>query len=209
MPAKTKRTTTRSKVKSKVRAVPDISELLEDSTASQSAVASETAPTTSRRRAKPTRESVDQLFISFLERLDAECVQSKENKQRKVSARTWRSLAKEAKALHNQSLKLMKKTKTTGSSNGSGFMKPVRISKEMAKFTGWDVSEPKSRVDVTKFLCKYIKDNDLQNPEDRRQILADKKLAKLLNYDLAKDGVPLTYFYLQKKIQAHFAPSTK
>jgi chromatin remodeling complex protein RSC6 len=99
----------------------------------------------------------------------------------------------------------MKKTKVNGASNGSGFMKPVKISKEMAKFTGWDGRELKSRVDVTKYLCNYIKNNDLQNEADRRQIKPDKKLAKLLNYDEKKDGCPLTYFYLQKKMQPHFS----
>jgi len=57
---------------------------------------------------------------------------------------------------------------------------------------------------VTKYICNYVKELDLQNPEDRRQILADKKLAKLLDYDREKDGEALTYFYLQKKIQPHF-----
>jgi upstream activation factor subunit UAF30 len=84
----------------------------------------------------------------------------------------------------------------------SGFLKKVPISKEMAKFTGWDSSELKSRVDVTKSLCNYIRENNLQNPKDRRQILPDVKLTKLLN--IKKGDPPLTYYRIQSCIKPHF-----
>jgi chromatin remodeling complex protein RSC6 len=77
----------------------------------------------------------------------------------------------------------------------------------MAKFTGWDPTELKSRVDVTKFICAYVKDHNLQNPEDRRQILADPKLTKLLKYDVKKEGNPLTYFRIQTSLKNHFPKS--
>lgn len=83
----------------------------------------------------------------------------------------------------------------------SGFLKPVPISNAMASFTGWSPTELKSRVDVTKFLCSYIKDNNLQNPTDRRQIILDSKLTKLLDY---KEGTPLTYFDMQSHLKKHF-----
>jgi chromatin remodeling complex protein RSC6 len=83
----------------------------------------------------------------------------------------------------------------------SGFLKPVPISNAMASFTGWSPTELKSRVDVTKFLCSYIKDNNLQNPSDRRQIILDSKLTKLLDY---KEGAPLTYFDMQSHLKKHF-----
>ena len=74
----------------------------------------------------------------------------------------------------------------------------------MAKFTGWDKDELRSRVDVTKFLCQYIRENNLQNPKDKRQILADSKLQKLLKYDPKKESDPLTYFKLQSSLKPHF-----
>jgi chromatin remodeling complex protein RSC6 len=73
----------------------------------------------------------------------------------------------------------------------------------MAKFTGWDQSELRSRVEVTKFICNYVKENNLQNPTDKRQIVSDKKLSKLLDYN-SKEEKPLTYFYLQTKLKSHF-----
>ena len=84
-------------------------------------------------------------------------------------------------------------------------MKPVKISKEMTDFTGWAPDELKSRVDVTKYICGYIREKDLQNPKDRRQIQPDTKLQALLH--LSKKDLkdePLTYYTLQKKIQGHF-----
>ena len=81
-------------------------------------------------------------------------------------------------------------------------MKPVEISSEMRKFTGWD-NEPKSRVQVTKYICDYIKKNDLQNPADRRQIRPNSQLKKLLRLKGAQEN-PLTYYSLQKHIQHHF-----
>jgi len=88
----------------------------------------------------------------------------------------------------------------------SGFLKPVPISNAMASFTGWSPTELKSRVDVTKFLCSYIKDNNLQNPTDRRQIILDSKLTKLLDY---KEGTPLTYFDMQSHLKKHFPKAVK
>jgi upstream activation factor subunit UAF30 len=83
-------------------------------------------------------------------------------------------------------------------------MKPVRISNEMAQFTTWDQSQLYSRNVVTKFICDYVRDNKLQNPEDRRQILCDEKLASLLKFDRQNSSSPLTYPGIQKYMQHHF-----
>jgi chromatin remodeling complex protein RSC6 len=65
----------------------------------------------------------------------------------------------------------------------SGLQKPVKIAPEMAVFAGWKEGDLHSRVDVTKVICKYIKDHDLQNPENRREILLDKKLKDILKFE--------------------------
>lgn len=93
-----------------------------------------------------------------------------------------------------------------GTSN-SGFKKPVRISQEVADFTGWSVDEPRSRIDVTNFICNYIGQNKLQKPGDGRVILADERLSNLLQYDSEKHG-PLTYASIQKFLAKHYQPYT-
>lgn len=143
--------------------------------------------------------------------LEQELETTRADKQRNVGVKVWRTMLKEIKKLHRVTARATKKTRKRNpvdkNAPPSGFQKPVKISSEMSKFTGWNPEEHKSRVDVTNFICNYIRENDLQNPEDRRQILADKRLARLLRYDESNDEQPLTYFYLQKKIQHHFPKS--
>lgn len=115
-----------------------------------------------------------------------------------------RTLNKNVKQVHQKVKRFKNKknrVKRTGETK-SGFMMPMKISDEMCKFAGWTNNEPKSRVDVTKTLCAYIKEHDLQDPKDRRKIKPDEALAKLLSY--TPDSKPLTYFRLQQLIQPHF-----
>ena len=166
-------------------------------------------PVSEKRRRDVTRETVERDFDDLLRMLSEETqhIQSTEGKNSSVSVKLLRQLVKRVKSLKSDTQRVSKqRTRSSRPVNtSSGFMKPVKISKEMSKFVGWNPEELKSRVSITKALCQYIKDNDLQNPEDRRQIVPDSKLAKLLNYDQKVDGKPLTYYYLQQKIQPHFS----
>ena len=101
----------------------------------------------------------------------------------------------------------VKRQMSADMSKTSGFLKPVSVSNEVSTFAGWSKGEQHSRVDVTKFICEYVKKNDLQNPKDRRQILPDKKLRSLLKLK-ENEKEPLTYYSLQRHIQPHFIKST-
>jgi chromatin remodeling complex protein RSC6 len=52
-------------------------------------------------------------------------------------------------------------------------MKPLQPSKELAAVVG---SSPLPRTEVVSKVWDYIKSNNLQNPENKREILADAKL---------------------------------
>jgi chromatin remodeling complex protein RSC6 len=52
-------------------------------------------------------------------------------------------------------------------------MKPLQPSTELAAVVG---SSPLPRTEVVSKVWEYIKTNNLQNPENRREILADDKL---------------------------------
>jgi upstream activation factor subunit UAF30 len=84
-------------------------------------------------------------------------------------------------------------------------MKPVNISDELRKFINLseeEKTEPITRVLITQKLCQYIKENNLQKPEDKREILPDADMKKL--FDITTDETEkLTYYSMQKKIQAH------
>jgi chromatin remodeling complex protein RSC6 len=87
----------------------------------------------------------------------------------------------------------------------SGFAKPTVISDELCDFLGMTHGTEMARTEVTKQLTKYIKSNELQDESNRRRIIPDKKLKKLLNVG---EGQEVTYFNLQKYMKVHF-PSSK
>jgi len=159
------------------------------------------------KRGVPTRESVLSSFDEIVKSIEAETETLREGDGKTKGVKFLRTLGKRLKILRNQSSRIIKDKRVStkkNTNNNSGFLKPVKISTEMAKFTGWDKDELKSRVAVTKYLCDYIRNNNLQNPKDKRQILADAKLQKLLKYDPKKETEPLTYFKLQSALKGHF-----
>ena len=91
--------------------------------------------------------------------------------------------------------KVGKRKKRAGNRQPSGFVKPTKISNELATFLGKEKGAEMARTDVTREINKYIRANNLQDPKNGRHILADSKLKKLLK--LKKDD-NLTYFNLQK-----------
>ena len=182
-------------------------------TTSTEAVTDETDGTESKekKRTAPTRDSVIQSFEELIKSVETEVESLRESENKTKGVKFLRTLNKKLKVLKNQSARIIKAKRTTtrknSTNNNSGFLKPVKISKEMAKFTGWETDSLHSRVAVTKYLCDYIKQHNLQNPEDRRQIIADEKLKKLLKYDVKKEGEPLTYFRVQTCLKNHFIKS--
>ena len=95
-----------------------------------------------------------------------------------------------------------KRKKRTGNRQPSGFVKPTKISNELASFLGKDKGTEMARTDVTREINKYIRAHNLQDPKNGRHSLADAKLKKLLK--LKKED-NLTYFNLQKYMCPHFA----
>ena len=91
--------------------------------------------------------------------------------------------------------------KSGGSKTVSGFATPTKISNELCTFMGLQNGTEVARTEVTKYLSKYIKDHSLQDEKNRRVILPDKKLGKLLNVGKT-DSV--TYFNIQKYMKPHF-----
>ncbi|CDP02467.1 unnamed protein product [Coffea canephora] len=64
----------------------------------------------------------------------------------------------------------------------SGFLAPLPLSDALVKFLGTGESAlPRS--DVVKRIWDYIKQNNLQDPSDRRRILCDEKLKELFDVD--------------------------
>ena len=83
----------------------------------------------------------------------------------------------------------------------SGFAKPALISDELCAFLGTPKGTEMARTEVTKHLTQYIKNNSLQDQANRRKIIPDKKLGKLLGVGKEDE---VTYFNLQKYMKVHF-----
>lgn len=94
-----------------------------------------------------------------------------------------------------------RKTDGETSHSNSVFLQPAKISPALASFCGVSADTLLSRTDATRKIAAYIKEHDLQNPENRREIRADDTLTKLFSLT-AEDK--LNYFNLQRYIKPHF-----
>ena len=99
-----------------------------------------------------------------------------------------------------------KRKKRAGSRAPSGFVKPTRISDELAKFLEKPAGSEMARTEVTRDINKYIRTHKLQDEANGRKINPDSKLAALLKL---KKTDELTYFNLQRYMSPHFAKATK
>ena len=96
----------------------------------------------------------------------------------------------------------MKRKRKSGNRAPSGFVKPTLISNELAGFLGKPEGSEMARTEVTREINAYIREHKLQDKDNGRKIIADKKLTGLLKL---KKGDELTYFNLQKYMSPHFA----
>lgn len=87
-----------------------------------------------------------------------------------------------------------KKAATKQTNSGTGIHAPVQPSKELGAIVGND-KLPRSEV-ISK-VWEYIKKHNLQNPENKREILADDNLKKVFGRD------KVTMFEMNKYIAQH------
>lgn len=78
-----------------------------------------------------------------------------------------------------------------------GLAKPMNLSSELEAVVG---SGPMPRTEVTKKLWEYIKANNLQDSQNRRNINADDKLKPIFG---GKDTVSM--FEMTKLVSAHLS----
>src|SRR4051794_18415498 len=85
-------------------------------------------------------------------------------------------------------------TGASGKKVNPALMKPLQPSNELAAVVG---SEPLPRPEVVSKVWDYIKKNNLQNPTNKREIVADEKLRAVFG----KDSV--TMFEMNKHLAQH------
>lgn len=90
---------------------------------------------------------------------------------------------------------MAKGTTSSGGARG-GLSRPVQPSADLAAITG---SDPLPRSQVVSKMWDYIRANKLQNPENKREILADDKLKKVFGVDKC------SMFEMNKHLSRHLS----
>ena len=86
-----------------------------------------------------------------------------------------------------------KKKKNDSPDSNSISVRKVLLSAPLQKFLG---SEELPRTQVVKMIWQYIKEHDLQNPKDRREILCDEKMEPIIDKKM-------TMFSMNKLLTKH------
>ena len=175
--------------------------------------AKKTAPATEKEVAKPVDETpvvqqtestvVPQIsgeFLEFMTKLQTvnAMISSLKADFRQLEKKAIRELKVAEKASQ-------KRKRKQGNRSPSGFVKPTKISDELATFLGKAKGSEMARTEVTREINAYIREHKLQDKNNGRVINADKKLSSLLKL---KSSDELTYFNLQKYMSPHFAKSS-
>src|SRR4051794_3684649 len=121
---------------------------------------------------------------------------AKETTPKKLSSTPAKSTsAKKASPAEGTSAKTASAGKgTSGKKVNPALMRPLQPSNELAAVVG---SAPLPRPEVVSKVWEYIKKNNLQNPTNKREIVADEKLRAVFD----KDSV--TMFEMNKHLAQH------
>jgi upstream activation factor subunit UAF30 len=84
--------------------------------------------------------------------------------------------------------------RSAAAKSNSGLMKPLQPSKELAQVVG---DKPLPRTEAVSKIWTHIKKNNLQNPQNRREILADDKLEPVFGKK------KVTMFEMNKLLAGH------
>jgi chromatin remodeling complex protein RSC6 len=136
------------------------------------------------------KDKVEELIDSILKR--NKLIESETKKLNDDTKKLIKSISKKHTKSKQTSKNLSKK-------KPSGFAKPALLSEELCKFLNKEVGTEMARTKVTIEINKYIKDNNLQNKEQKQFIDPDEKLKKLLKIENS-----FTYFQLQTHMKHLF-----
>ncbi|CAN5298133.1 SWIB/MDM2 domain-containing protein [soil metagenome] len=88
----------------------------------------------------------------------------------------------------------MAKTPTAAAPKTGGIHAPIQPSADLGAIVG---NDRLARSEVIKKVWDYIKAHNLQNPENKREIVADEKLKKIFGKD------KVTMFEMNKHLAGH------
>jgi chromatin remodeling complex protein RSC6 len=83
----------------------------------------------------------------------------------------------------------------------NAFLKPRALSADLCTFMGLPAGSQRSQTDVTKFVSNYVKTHNCFDPANKRRIIPDGVLSRLLK---VTDKDTVTYLNLQSYLKVHF-----
>lgn len=99
-----------------------------------------------------------------------------------------------------QPKQIKKKKSKGGGGGGGGLAVKKRISAALAKFFGEAEGTELARTEIVKRMWEYIREHDLQNPENKKEIFLDEDMKGVFGCD------KFTMFSMNKYIGAHVDP---
>ena len=182
----------------KAVAPPKAAAAATDATSSVAGTATETAATTTEVVSVASHEELESLANDMIKMA---------KRVLEVSRLARKDFAKQVKKAEQGGKKRRAKNADGSSTHSNSvFLQPSKISPALAKFCGVTAETMISRTDATRKIAAYIKEHNLQNPENRREILSDATLISL--FTLTSED-KLNYFNLQRYIKPHFIKEVK
>ena len=129
------------------------------------------------------------------------------NESSQTNKRFVSDLRKLVSAISRYEKKTVKtsRRRTTNRNVQSGITRPVHISDALCSFLSVERGTLMARTEVTRRIIAYVRDHNLQNPDNRKQIFPDSKLQPLLQPLLADDREKgYTFFNLQRYLKHNY-----
>lgn len=194
--AKTKSSTSKKTVESTVT-VDTPSQAEDVSTVVESTVPEETVVKSNSEESTSEESNTEILFNKLINQFqDIQSVMKTLHSNLKV---LQKEVLRERKESKKKESKIKKKSDKKR--KPSGFAVPAPISNELANFLGLQNGDSLARTEVTTKVIDYVKQQNLQNPENKKQIVPDAKLKDLLQ---CADSDVITFFNLQTHLKKHF-----
>jgi chromatin remodeling complex protein RSC6 len=133
------------------------------------------------------------------------------NTQMSEMKEMFSTLEKKTKKLNHAIDMVVKKeqkvtTKVKRERKPCGFAVSSKVTPVMCEFMGKEDGTLISRIEITKYLNLYIKEQGLENPENKQIIVPDEKLWKILGDEAREEKI--THFTIQKYLNKHFIKET-
>ena len=165
------------------------------------------------KEAKPAKEpKVAAAPVADVPAVDGAAVEAEPNAMMKLAtkivaaAALMKEIQIELKAAQKEFDKMTKtklkaeKKRANARTSPSGFAKPTKISDELCVFLSVAKGTEMARTEVTRKLNAYIKENSLFNAENKRIILPNASLKKLLG----SGEEEVSFFNIQRFMKRHF-----